>query len=83
MQIYADVLNKEIKVPLRKQGGAVGSAVFGSYAGGYFDTIQEAAKFIGRSEEIIYTPIAKNAEKYKELYGTYKDLFAFFSTYKP
>lgn len=83
MQIYADVLNKEITVPLIKQAGAIGSAVFGAYAGEYFDTIQDAAKFIARHEKIVYIPNPENVKKYQKLYGTYKDLFEFFSKYKP
>lgn len=83
MQIYADVLNKEITVPLIQQVGATGSAIFGAYAGGYFDTIEDAAKRIANHEKTVYTPNREKVEKYQKLYSIYKDLFEFFSKYKP
>jgi len=54
MQIYADVINREIKISGSPQAPALGSAMFGAVAAGMaaggFDTIQEAAAVMDKSE---------------------------------
>ena len=42
LQIFADALQVPIRTTSSKQSGALGSAVFGSVAGGVFETVGEA-----------------------------------------
>ncbi len=82
MQIYADVMNMNIKIAESKQAGALGSAMFGavaagSAAGGY-DDIKDCAKKMGRVMTRYYKPIPENVEIYNELYAEYKQLHDYF-----
>ncbi len=82
MQIYADVMNMNIKIAESKQAGALGSAMFGavaagSAAGGY-DSIKDCAKKMGRVMTRYYKPIPENVEIYNELYAEYKQLHDYF-----
>ena len=82
MQIYADVLNTEIKISASSQTPALGSAMFGAVAaggdrGGY-DSITDAAKIMGRVKDKTYIPIANNAEVYNQLYAEYERLYDYF-----
>ena len=79
MQIFADVLGKEIKVTDCAQAGAVGSAIFAAYASGVNKTMEEAAYALSKPCAIVYTPNLENTEKYKSAYESYKrfsELFA-------
>ncbi len=82
MQIYADVINREIFISRSAQAPALGSAMFGSVAAGRakggYDTIQEAAKEMGGVKDIVYRPIAENVLAYNSLYAEYKRLHDLF-----
>ena len=80
MQIYADVTNREIKISESSQAPALGSAIFGAVAGGYFSNIHDAAKALGKVKENVYKPIPENVEIYKKLYNEYKILHDYFGT---
>jgi L-ribulokinase len=78
MQIYADVLNREMKVSRSSQTCALGSAiaaavVAGSKNGGY-DDFASAQKAMTGIKEIVYKPIARNHAVYAKLYKLYKQL---------
>lgn len=82
MQIYADVLNMPIKIAGSAQGPALGSAIFasvaaGAAAGGY-DDIFTAARAMGRTKNLIYTPIPENAAVYDKLFAEYVTLHDYF-----
>ena len=82
MQIYADVLNREIRIARSSQTPALGSAMFGavaagSSAGGY-DSIEDAAPAMGGTSETVYRPIAENVERYAYLYSEYLRLHDYF-----
>ncbi len=82
MQIYADVLNMEIKISASSQTPALGSAMFGAVAarkerGGY-DSITEAAKEMGKIKDTIYQPNKNNVEVYEKLYQEYARLYDYF-----
>lgn len=79
MQIYADVLGKEIKVADCKQAGAVGSAIFASYASGEFVTVEEAVKKLAKECTRVYKPNLENTEKYKKPYNKYVKLSEMFA----
>ena len=73
MQIYADVMNKPMRVSAVDQTCAMGAALFGAVAGGYADlvTLQErAVKYL----DVVYEPIGENVAVYAELYQIYCQL---------
>lgn len=82
MQIYADVLNREIRVSSAEQTGAIGAAMFaacaaGSDRGGY-DSIADAARAMARKPEKVYRPVPENAEVYDSLYREFVLLHDYF-----
>jgi len=82
MQIYADVINREIMISGSPQAPALGSAMFGAVAAGKkaggFDTIQEAAAVMAKVKDYSYKPIPTNADAYKKLYAEYRLLHDYF-----
>ena len=78
MQVYADVIGKEIEVAASTQAGAKGSAMFAAVAGGYFSSMNEAVKKIADKCEKIYYPNPENTCKYESLYNEYKKLSQYF-----
>jgi L-ribulokinase len=82
MQIYADVLNMDIKISASSQTPALGSAMFGAVAAGSgrggYDSITDAAKIMGRVKAGIYQPISKNAGVYDQLFAEYERLYDYF-----
>lgn len=82
MQIYADVLNREIKVSQTVQASALGAAIFGAVAAGKenggYDSIFEAVKTMAKLPEEIYTPNPTNALLYQNLYQEYCQLYDYF-----
>ncbi|MEA5015138.1 MAG: ribulokinase [Candidatus Limiplasma sp.] len=82
MQIYADVLNMDIKIAGAAQGPALGSAIFaavaaGKAAGGY-DDVFTAARVMGQVKDLVYKPIAANAAVYDKLFAEYRALHDYF-----
>ncbi|MBS4200483.1 ribulokinase [Bacillus sp. FJAT-49732] len=82
MQIYSDVLNTEIKISASSQTPALGSAMFGAVAAGKerggYDSIEGAAKEMGRVKDETYKPIADNVKVYDKLYAEYERLYDYF-----
>ncbi|TCI36261.1 ribulokinase [Exiguobacterium sp. SH4S7] len=82
MQIYADVLNMEIKISASSQTPALGSAMFGAVAAGVerggYATIKEAAAKMGRVKEETYKPILENVATYDALFAEYTKLYDYF-----
>ena len=82
MQIFADVLGKEIYIGACDQTAAVGSAMFGAVAAGAakggYDSIYEAARYMGRHEPEPYRPIAANRAVYDKLYEEFLLLHDYF-----
>ena len=82
MQIYADVLNRDIRIARSSQTPALGSAIFGavaagSQAGGY-DSVEKAAHAMGGTSSTVYHPIEVNVRIYSELYEEYLILHDYF-----
>ncbi len=78
MQIYADILGRDMKISRSAQTCALGSAiaaavVAGSSRGGYDDFAAAQAAMTG-VKEIVYKPIPENQEVYRKLYKLYKQL---------
>ena len=82
MQIYADVINREIKISGSPQAPALGSAMFGAVAAGKaaggFDTIQEAAEVMAKVKEQVYKPVPENTAVYNSLFAEYRILHDYF-----
>ena len=82
MQIYADVTNREIFISASDQTPALGSAMFGAVAAGAenggYDSIFDAAKVMGKVEDVTYKPIPENVEVYRKLYEEFKILHDYF-----
>lgn len=78
MQIYADVLDKEIGIGSAAQGSALGAAMFGAVAGGIYPSVLEAAAAMGHAEPKTYRPVSENAAVYRKLYREYKELHDYF-----
>ena len=82
MQIYADVINREINLIGSSQAPALGSAMHaavaaGEASGGYRD-ITIAAAQMGSLREVVYRPNPANAQLYDLLYQEYKRLYNYF-----
>lgn len=82
VQLYADVLNREIKVPLVNNITSLGAAVCASVAvgskNGGFDNFDEATQKLIPKEAIIYKPNDDNVKAYSKLFGVYKNLHDYF-----
>ena len=82
VQVFSDVLKREIHVAGSKQSGALGSAIYaavaaGSRAGGY-DCVRDAAGHMSSAEGRVCRPDAGRSAQYDKLYAEYKllhDLF--------
>lgn len=79
MQMYSDVLGKEIRVAKSTQAGAKGSAIMGAVAGGYYHDLKEAAAHLADGCDQVYTPCAERTEKYLRLYDEYLTLSKYFA----
>ncbi len=78
MQIYADVLDRELFIAAADNASALGSAVLGAVAGGVYPTVMEAAAAMGRVEEPSYKPVPEAVDVYRRLYGEYMTLHDYF-----
>ncbi len=78
MQIYADVLDRDIFVIGSEQGPALGSAMHAAVAAGVYPDITAAAHAMGGLSDTVYRPIPENVALYRPLYDDYlylHDLF--------
>ncbi|RCX13217.1 L-ribulokinase [Anaerobacterium chartisolvens] len=82
MQIYADVTNMELRIGASAQTPALGAAMFAAVAAGKerggYDSIEAAAKEMGKVKENFFRPIPKNVAAYDKLYAEYKLLHDYF-----
>ena len=82
MQVYADVLDRELRVARSFQTPALGSAMFGAVAAGRaaggYDSIVEASREMGGLLDVIYRPNPENARVYDRLYAEYARLHDYF-----
>ncbi len=78
MQIYADVLNREIQVCQSTQAGALGSAIYAAVAAGRYETIGDAAKAMGTPVSKRYHPNEENHRVYETLFAEYRLLHDYF-----
>ena len=74
MQIFADVLNRPFRIAASTQGSALGAAILAAVAGGVYDSVPAAVTAMTTPGETIYSPRAKEAAAYDELYQLYHEL---------
>ena len=79
MQIYADVLNRPLKVAISDQTCAVGAALFGASCSGDYQ-ISELQENCFKVREEIYNPNPDHVAVYKDLYSLYLELHDSFGT---
>jgi L-ribulokinase len=75
MQIFADVLGREITVPSVKNSAARGGAIYAAVAAGIYENINAAVDALGVGEGKTYYPRPENTEAYKALYEEYLALY--------
>lgn len=81
LQIYADVLNMEIKIADSIHTPALGAAMFASVAAhkqGGHASIFEAAKYMAKVKDEVVSPNPENVKKYAKLYEEFKRLHDYF-----
>ncbi len=82
MQIYADVLQREIRIAKSTQAPALGSAMWGAVAAGKanggYDNIKDAAADMGGEKDVVYRPIPENVTVCQKLYDEYHILHDYF-----
>ena len=78
MQIYADVIGREMKIARSAQTCALGSAIAGSVAAGKekggYETFSEAQEAMCGIKEMIFKPDPVNNQVYQKLYRLYSQL---------
>lgn len=80
MQIYADILNRPMKISRQPQTCALGAAIFGAVVGGAYPSVEKAqAKMTGVKKEI-YKPNPAHGKVYARLYELYRELHDAFGT---
>jgi len=80
MQIYADVTGRPIKVSRSAQTCALGTAMFGAVAAGYYKRVEDAQKAMGGLKEIVYRPDLNSKAIYGRLFKLYRRLHDSFGT---
>lgn len=82
MQIYADVLNMDIRISASSQTPALGAAMFGAVAAGKarggYDSITDAAKEMAKLKADVFRPNGANVQTYDQLYREYATLYDYF-----
>lgn len=78
MQIYADVLNRDLFLIRSDQGPALGAAMHAAVAAGVYPDIAAAAAKMGGLSETVYRPKPENAAVYERLYADYRALHDLF-----
>ena len=85
LQIYADILQRPVKVAAEPQTAALGSAIYaalaaGKAAGGY-DSYREAVNAMSRVHDTVYMPREEYREIYNSKYGNYQRYGAWMDTF--
>ncbi|MFO7871142.1 MAG: ribulokinase [Kiritimatiellia bacterium] len=84
MQIYADIMNRPMKVSRSDQTCAVGAAIFGAVAAGKeaggFADVAEAQEAVSGVREKVYRPDPDSHRVYSRLYALYRQMHDAFGT---
>ena len=71
MQIYADVLQREVRVALSSETCALGAAIVGALVAGHFATIDDVQDALCQPSIESFVPEAAGVETYARLYDIY------------
>jgi L-ribulokinase len=74
MQIYADVMGREMKISRSAQTCALGSAIAAAVVAGAYESFAEAQAALCGVKDTVYKPIPENHKTYQKLYGLYEQL---------
>lgn len=78
MQIYADILEREITVTSSGQENAHGSAIYGAVAAGRehggYDSLTEAIPQMQCAVQKRYVPDSRYRDQYRQMYAAYQEL---------
>ncbi len=80
MQIYADVLNRPMRISRSSQTCALGAAIFGAVVGGAHASTEAAQAAMTGLKPTVYKPRPQNVEVYGQLYQQYLLLHDAFGT---
>ena len=80
MQIYADVLNRPVRIAGTKQACARGAAIAAAVAAGLYPDMVSACEALAIPDYCVYYPNAEDHEKYEKLFTEYKTLHDYFGT---
>ncbi|MBQ8351577.1 MAG: ribulokinase [Clostridia bacterium] len=83
MQIYADVLGRDVRVAGSSQAGALGSAIYAAVAGGIYPDLGAASAHMAQPDRCVYHPQADHVAAYDRLYATYQTLHDYFGRENP
>ncbi|MDY0169004.1 MAG: ribulokinase [Thermoguttaceae bacterium] len=83
MQLYADILNRPMKLTRSRQTCALGAAVFGAVVGGAYRTVEQAQRAMTGVGKTVYRPRKAATAVYAELYELYCILHDAFGTPQP
>ncbi len=78
MQLYADVLNMDIRIAETTQAPALGSAINAAVAAGVFTSYEAAAAAMSGVGDTVYHPNPAAIAVYDRLYAEYKRLHDYF-----
>lgn len=82
MQVYADVIGRDITVTTEQHASALGAAILGAISAGKskggYDSHIEAVVSVTAPVQQVYRPIAGNVEIYDKLYAEYRRLTGYF-----
>ena len=78
MQLYADVLGKDITITETAQAPAASASIAAAVAAGCYADLISASDAMASKKDRVYTPIAANTAVYDKLYTEYKLLHDYF-----
>ena len=78
MQLYADILGRELAVTKTAEAPALGAAICAAAAGGIYPDVATAVARMHAPADRIYTPNGANFAVYSTLYAEYKTLHDYF-----
>ena len=82
MQIYSDVLEKEIILAGTSQACAYGSAILGAVSEKGYASLTDAAKKLKQISDVSYKPNMENNAAYARIYKEYLEISEFFANSK-
>jgi L-ribulokinase len=80
MQIYADVLNRPIRLSRSSQASALGAAILGSVVGGAHPNVPAAQQAMAGFKDLEYAPNPQSAAIYKKVFSLYELLHNHFGS---